>query len=231
MRRIWIIVIALPLFLVFLFASAYVFDQVSHRNRVARNVSVGGVAVGNLSEQEATDAVAAYETVLVTTPAEFLLGDQTVVLDPTEIDVSVDESAVVVTAMQRGRTGSIVADFTEWWGSFRSQVEIAIPVSVDDEAIDVINKDHVLATLTDDVPFVMEMVVENGRGYVPSTEHSDPSQEIGVIPVDAAFSPVVRVRYEVEETRVGLPSRPRPNQVFPHQKVFGDRVTRQGRAH
>lgn len=138
MRRIWIIVIALPLFLVFLFASAYVFDQVSHRNRVARNVSVGGVAVGNLSEQEATDAVAAYETVLVTTPAEFLLGDQTVVLDPTEIDVSVDESAVVVTAMQRGRTGSIVADFTEWWGSFRSQVEIAIPVSVDDEAIDVI---------------------------------------------------------------------------------------------
>ncbi len=72
-----------------------------------------------------------------------------------------------------------------------------------DEAVDVINKDHVLATLTDDVPFVMEMVVENGRGYVPSTEHGDPSQEIGVIPVDAAFSPVARVRYEVEETRVG----------------------------
>ena len=72
-----------------------------------------------------------------------------------------------------------------------------------DEAVDVINKNHVLATLTDDVPFVMEMVVENGRGYVPSTEHSDATQEIGAIPVDAAFSPVVRVRYEVEETRVG----------------------------
>ncbi len=72
-----------------------------------------------------------------------------------------------------------------------------------DESIDVINRHHVLATLTDDVPFVMEMVVENGRGYVPAAEHSDPSQEIGSIPVDAAFSPVVRVRYEIEETRVG----------------------------
>ena len=49
----------------------------------------------------------------------------------------------------------------------------------------------------------MEMVVENGRGYVPATEHSQNIQEIGIIPIDAVFSPVVRVRYEVEETRVG----------------------------
>ncbi len=72
-----------------------------------------------------------------------------------------------------------------------------------DEAVEVINKDHVLATLTDDVQFVMEMVIENGRGYVPASEHSANVQEIGIIPIDAIFSPVVRVRYEVEETRVG----------------------------
>ena len=72
-----------------------------------------------------------------------------------------------------------------------------------DEAVEVINKGHVLATLTDDVPFLMELVVENGRGYVPATEHSPQIQEIGIIPVDAAFSPCIRVRYEVEETRVG----------------------------
>jgi DNA-directed RNA polymerase subunit alpha len=72
-----------------------------------------------------------------------------------------------------------------------------------DEAVEVINKGHVLATLTDDVPFIMELVVENGRGYVPATEHSPQVQEIGIIPVDAAFSPCIRVRYEVEETRVG----------------------------
>ena len=72
-----------------------------------------------------------------------------------------------------------------------------------DDTVEVINKDHVIATLTDDVPFVMEMVVENGRGYVPATEHSPNVQEIGIIPVDAVYSPVVRVRYEIEETRVG----------------------------
>lgn len=72
-----------------------------------------------------------------------------------------------------------------------------------DEAVEVINQDHVLATLTDDVEFSMEMVVENGRGYVPASEHSAREQEIGIIPIDAVFSPVVRVRYDVEETRVG----------------------------
>jgi len=72
-----------------------------------------------------------------------------------------------------------------------------------DDQVDVINKDHLIATLTDDVPFVMEMVVETGRGYVPAADHSPQVQEIGVIPLDAAYSPVVRVRYDVEETRVG----------------------------
>jgi DNA-directed RNA polymerase subunit alpha len=72
-----------------------------------------------------------------------------------------------------------------------------------DDQTEVISTDHVIATLTDDVPFVMEMVVETGRGYVPATDHAPQVQEIGTIPLDAAFSPVVRVRYEVEETRVG----------------------------
>ncbi|HAN97073.1 MAG TPA: DNA-directed RNA polymerase subunit alpha [Planctomycetaceae bacterium] len=69
--------------------------------------------------------------------------------------------------------------------------------------VDIINRNHVLATLTDNVPFMMEMVVENGRGYIPSSEHSRGDQEIGIIPVDAVYSPVTRVRYYIEETRVG----------------------------
>src|SRR3989304_4429687 len=72
-----------------------------------------------------------------------------------------------------------------------------------DEAVEVINKDHVLATLPDNVPFIVEMVVENGRGYIPASEHSQNVQEIGIIPIDAVYSPVVRVRYAIEETRVG----------------------------
>ena len=72
-----------------------------------------------------------------------------------------------------------------------------------DADVEVINRSHVLATLTDNVPFMMEMVVENGRGYVPSSEHSATDHEIGIIPIDAVYSPVTRVRYEIEETRVG----------------------------
>ncbi len=72
-----------------------------------------------------------------------------------------------------------------------------------DSDVEIINKDHVIATLTEDVDLMIEMVVENGRGYVPSTEHSSVDHEIGIIPIDAVYSPITRVRYEVEETRVG----------------------------
>ncbi|MBW3599400.1 MAG: DNA-directed RNA polymerase subunit alpha [Planctomycetes bacterium] len=72
-----------------------------------------------------------------------------------------------------------------------------------DSDVEIVNKDHVLATLTEDVPFLMEMVVENGRGYVPATEHSIGEHEIGIIPIDAVYSPVRRAHFEVEQTRVG----------------------------
>ena len=72
-----------------------------------------------------------------------------------------------------------------------------------DQAIEVIDNNHLLATLTEDAPFMMEMVIENGRGYVPASEQSTGDHEIGIIPIDAVFSPVTRVRYDIEETRVG----------------------------
>jgi DNA-directed RNA polymerase subunit alpha len=72
-----------------------------------------------------------------------------------------------------------------------------------DGEVEIINKDLLLATLTTDTNFVMEMVVENGRGYIPAAEHSTGEHEIGIIPIDAVFSPVTRVRYDIEETRVG----------------------------
>src|SRR5215472_17580022 len=74
---------------------------------------------------------------------------------------------------------------------------------ITDEHVQIINPEHILATLTDDVPFVMEMTVENGRGYRTSDDNAGKEREIGVIPVDSSFSPVVRVKYEIEETRVG----------------------------
>src|SRR5436190_6287070 len=72
-----------------------------------------------------------------------------------------------------------------------------------DDTVEIINPDHIIATMTDDVPFVVEMTVENGRGYRTADENAGKEREIGVIPVDSSFSPVVRVKYEIEETRVG----------------------------
>lgn len=72
-----------------------------------------------------------------------------------------------------------------------------------DETVQILNPEHMLCTMTDDVPFVVEMVVENGRGYRTADENAGKEREIGVIPVDSSFSPVVRVKYDIEETRVG----------------------------
>jgi len=78
---------------------------------------------------------------------------------------------------------------------------------VADPAIEVVNQDMVLVTLTEKVNFEMEMVVENGRGYVPAAERIAEAdrfdQEIGRIMLDVVYSPVTRVRYTTEDTRVG----------------------------
>lgn len=74
---------------------------------------------------------------------------------------------------------------------------------VADPAIEVVDPEHLIATLTDDVPFEMEMEVRTGRGYITAQENAGSEEEIGVIPVDSTFSPVIRVRYRTEDTRVG----------------------------
>jgi DNA-directed RNA polymerase subunit alpha len=76
-----------------------------------------------------------------------------------------------------------------------------------DASIEIINKDLVLATLTEDIAFEMEMEVGNGRGYSPASDRiageDRYEQELGRIEIDAIYSPVIRVRYKTEDTRVG----------------------------
>ncbi|MGD0768423.1 MAG: DNA-directed RNA polymerase subunit alpha [Tepidisphaeraceae bacterium] len=74
-----------------------------------------------------------------------------------------------------------------------------------DPAITVVNKDHVIATLTEDVSFDMSLTVSKGRGYITAAENiaDVEEQEIGLIAVDSIYSPVTRVRYSTEDARVG----------------------------
>lgn len=72
-----------------------------------------------------------------------------------------------------------------------------------DETIEIINPDLHIATLTKDVKFNMEMEVARGRGYVPAELNKKEDQPIGTIPVDSIFSPVKKVNFLIENTRVG----------------------------
>ncbi len=74
-----------------------------------------------------------------------------------------------------------------------------------DPAITVVNRNLVIATLTEEVDIEMTLVVSKGRGYVPASDQYDQmeEQEVGLIPIDAVYSPVRRVRFSVQETRVG----------------------------
>jgi len=74
---------------------------------------------------------------------------------------------------------------------------------ITEQGVEIIHPDHHIATLTDDVPFFVEMDVENGRGYHMADDNVGKEREIGIIPVDSSFSPVIKVKPATEETRVG----------------------------
>jgi DNA-directed RNA polymerase subunit alpha len=67
----------------------------------------------------------------------------------------------------------------------------------------VVNPDLHICTLTMDREFAIELQVRTGRGYVPAEENRGDDQDLGSIPVDSVYSPVLRVRYSIEATRVG----------------------------
>lgn len=69
--------------------------------------------------------------------------------------------------------------------------------------VQVINPDHHIATLNEDADVYIEMTVEKGRGYEPSELKKDEVTEIGIIPIDSNYTPVKKVNWKVENTRVG----------------------------
>ncbi len=69
--------------------------------------------------------------------------------------------------------------------------------------IEVVNPDVVICTLDDGAKINMELTVDNGKGYVPAAQNRAEDAPIGLIPVDAVFSPVRKVAFRIENTRVG----------------------------
>ena len=72
-----------------------------------------------------------------------------------------------------------------------------------DPEVEILNPEHYLATLDSDGVLKMEITVGKGRGYVGADKNKSEDMPIGVIPVDSLFSPIVKVRFAVSDTRVG----------------------------
>lgn len=72
-----------------------------------------------------------------------------------------------------------------------------------DDTIEVVNPDQLICTLTEERAFRLEMEIGRGRGYVPAEKNKAEDASIGTIPVDSIFSPISKVNFYVEDTRVG----------------------------
>lgn len=74
---------------------------------------------------------------------------------------------------------------------------------ITDPDIEILNPDLPIATLEDGARLGMEIIVDNGRGYIPAELNKKESDPIGTIPVDSLFTPIRKVNFQVEDTRVG----------------------------
>ncbi len=84
-----------------------------------------------------------------------------------------------------------------------SKGEVKAKDIIHDDTIEILNPDLHIATLTKNTKFHVEMEVGKGRGYYPAEKNKKEGQPIGVIPVDSIFTPIVKVNFQVENTRVG----------------------------
>lgn len=80
--------------------------------------------------------------------------------------------------------------------------------------VEIVNSDHVICTLNKGYSFNAELIIETGKGYVPASQNRPADAPIGLIPVDALFSPIKQVSYKVESSRVG--------QVIDYDKLYLD---------
>jgi len=108
-----------------------------------------------------------------------------VILNLKGLVLSSEEDEPVAMYLRKSGAGAVTA------------ADIAPPAGVE-----IHNPDLHIATLNDEGRLEMELIVERGRGYVSAVQNKNPDAEIGRIPVDSIYSPVLKVTYKVEATRV-----------------------------
>ncbi len=86
---------------------------------------------------------------------------------------------------------------------FKGEGEVTAADIITDSSVEILNPDLHIATVSEGGHLQMEMTVEKGRGYNSAAKNKKPNQDISVLPIDSIYTPVKKVNYSVENTRVG----------------------------
>jgi DNA-directed RNA polymerase subunit alpha len=86
---------------------------------------------------------------------------------------------------------------------FKGEGEVTAADIKTDGTVEILNPDLHIATVSEGGNLIMEMTADKGRGYNSSEKNKKPNQDISVLPIDSIYTPVRKVNYQVENTRVG----------------------------
>ena len=85
----------------------------------------------------------------------------------------------------------------------KGEGEVTAGDIIADSSVEILNPDLHIATISEGGSLVMEMTADRGRGYNSSEKNKKPNQDISVLPIDSIYTPVKKVNYQVDNTRVG----------------------------
>lgn len=115
----------------------------------------------------------------------------------------VEDVPLIVLALKKLRVRLIQGELKTLTLSVKKKGQVTAADFTPDPDFEILNPELVICTLAEEREFSMELEVRRGRGYVTADELAQGQQELGLIHLDANFSPVTRVRFKTEYTRVG----------------------------
>jgi vancomycin resistance protein YoaR len=127
--------IGIPMLLVVFIAAGYVSDETIGTDRVSRGVTAAGMDLSRLTEDDATDVITDYEAALSQEPLVVIVEGSELLLSPADAGFAINEEAVVADAMAIRRADALFSNVGRWLSTFSSRVEVAIPSTVDEEAL------------------------------------------------------------------------------------------------
>ena len=190
--------VAVPLVAVLSIGAGYVHDEIVSDGNVSRGVEAAGIDLSRLPAEKALTAIGAYEERLVSQPVVLVIDGKAVELDPADVDLAVDERAVVDEALTVRRADGVLSNIRAWFATWSSTETIDVPVSFDREALSALLS-GLSRTAIGKPAYEGAVLVDNGRAVA---EYPRPGL---VIDVDASI-PLIASQLEVaERAPVSLP--------------------------